>query len=81
MESFPVTAKSADSCLLTDYTLRVIRTGDWETQIFVRRRILKKIAEGKDNLGDTSTLADPSVVDAIMRDAPKGKSTGKKDKQ
>jgi acetyl-CoA synthetase len=32
----------------------------------VMRRILRKIAEGRgDELGDTSTLADPSVVDAI----------------
>jgi acetyl-CoA synthetase len=31
------------------------------------RRILRKIAERKtDELGDTSTLADPSVVDALI---------------
>jgi acetyl-CoA synthetase len=30
------------------------------------RRILRKIAEGEtENLGDTSTLLDPSVVDDI----------------
>jgi acetyl-CoA synthetase len=30
------------------------------------RRILRKIAEGSmDNLGDTSTLLDPDVVDKI----------------
>jgi acetyl-CoA synthetase len=30
------------------------------------RRILRKIAAGEsDNLGDTSTLLDPSVIDAI----------------
>jgi acetyl-CoA synthetase len=30
------------------------------------RRILRKIAEGRgDELGDVSTLADPSVVDVI----------------
>jgi acetyl-CoA synthetase len=30
------------------------------------RRILRKIAEGEtENLGDTSTLLDPSVVDEI----------------
>jgi acetyl-CoA synthetase len=30
------------------------------------RRILRKIAEGEvENLGDTSTLLDPSVVDQI----------------
>ncbi len=33
----------------------------------IMRRILRKIAEGDvDNLGDTSTLADPSVVDALV---------------
>jgi acetyl-CoA synthetase len=32
----------------------------------IMRRILRKIAEGEtDNLGDTSTLLDPSVVDEI----------------
>ncbi len=32
-------------------------------------RILVKIASGDgENLGDTSTLADPSVVDALIRD-------------
>mmetsp|Transcript_3580 Transcript_3580/g.10411 ORF Transcript_3580/g.10411 Transcript_3580/m.10411 type:complete len:81 (-) Transcript_3580:657-899(-) len=37
----------------------------------IMRRILKKIAEGKDeDLGDTSTLADPAVVDALIRDRP-----------
>jgi acetyl-CoA synthetase len=31
------------------------------------RRILRKIAEGETaNLGDTSTLADPTVVDALV---------------
>jgi acetyl-CoA synthetase len=31
------------------------------------RRILRKIAERQtDSLGDTSTLADPSVVDALI---------------
>jgi acetyl-CoA synthetase len=30
------------------------------------RRILRKVAEGEtDNLGDTSTLLDPTVVDEI----------------
>jgi acetyl-CoA synthetase len=34
----------------------------------IMRRILVKIASGDtDNLGDTSTLADPSVVDALIR--------------
>jgi len=36
----------------------------------VMRRILRKIAEGRgDELGDVSTLADPSVVDAIRAGA------------
>jgi acetyl-CoA synthetase len=31
------------------------------------RRILRKVAEGAiDQLGDTSTLADPSVVDSLV---------------
>jgi acetyl-CoA synthetase len=31
------------------------------------RRILRKIAEGDlSNLGDTTTLADPSVVEALI---------------
>jgi acetyl-CoA synthetase len=34
----------------------------------IMRRILRKIAEGDtSNLGDTSTLADPSVVDSLVR--------------
>jgi len=34
----------------------------------IMRRILRKIAEGDmDNLGDTSTLADPSVVDDLVK--------------
>jgi acetyl-CoA synthetase len=36
----------------------------------VMRRILRKVAEGQpDQLGDISTLSDPSVVDAIVRGA------------
>ena len=32
------------------------------------RRILRKIAEGDlDNMGDTSTLADPSVVENLTK--------------
>jgi acetyl-CoA synthetase len=32
------------------------------------RRILKKIVEGDtDNLGDVSTLADPKIVDEILK--------------
>ena len=35
----------------------------------IMRRILRKIAENQpDQLGDTSTLADPSVVDALVRE-------------
>ena len=37
----------------------------------IMRRILRKIAEGDvSNLGDTSTLADPSVVDALVSARP-----------
>lgn len=36
----------------------------------IMRRILRKIAEGDlDNMGDTSTLADPSVVDELVEGA------------
>jgi len=36
----------------------------------IMRRILRKIAEGDiSNLGDTSTLADPSVVESLVEDA------------
>ncbi|MBS1685112.1 MAG: acetate--CoA ligase [Bacteroidetes bacterium] len=39
----------------------------------IMRRILRKIAEGDmSNLGDTSTLVDPSVVDAIKEGAIQG---------
>jgi acetyl-CoA synthetase len=39
----------------------------------IMRRILRKIAENTpDQLGDTSTLADPSVVDALVRDRKGG---------
>jgi hypothetical protein len=35
-----------------------------------QRRILRRIAAGEvDNLGDTSTLADPQVVDELVRPA------------
>jgi acetyl-CoA synthetase len=38
----------------------------------IMRRILRKIAEGDmSNLGDTSTLADPSVVDDLVKNAKK----------
>jgi acetyl-CoA synthetase len=32
----------------------------------IMRRILKRIAEGEEDLGDVTTLADPSVVDTIL---------------
>ena len=39
----------------------------------IMRRILRKIAEGDmSNLGDTSTLADPSVVDDLVKNAHRG---------
>ncbi len=34
----------------------------------IMRRILKAIAEGKDDVGNTTTLADPSVVDQLIAD-------------
>ena len=40
----------------------------------IMRRILRKIAENEtDKLGDTSTLADPSVVDDLVANRPQGK--------
>ena len=37
----------------------------------IMRRILRKIGEGDvSNLGDTSTLADPSVVDNLLANRP-----------
>ncbi|MBI5814997.1 MAG: acetate--CoA ligase [Nitrospinae bacterium] len=39
----------------------------------IMRRILRKIAENDlDHVGDTSTLADPTVVDTLVKDRPKG---------
>ena len=36
------------------------------------RRILRKIAEGEpENIGDVTTLADPSVVEDIIENAEK----------
>ena len=32
----------------------------------IMRRVLRKIAAGQDDFGDTSTLADPSVVTALV---------------
>ena len=38
----------------------------------IMRRILRKIAENDiDNLGDTSTLADPNVVEGLVHGRPK----------
>jgi acetyl-CoA synthetase len=34
----------------------------------IMRRILKALAEGKDDVGNTTTLADPSVVDNLLKD-------------
>ena len=40
----------------------------------IMRRILRKIAENEiDKLGDTSTLADPSVVDELVANRPPAK--------
>jgi len=38
----------------------------------IMRRILRKVAEGDSNLGDTTTLADPSVVDDLVRNRNPG---------
>ncbi len=32
----------------------------------IMRRILRKIAEGSEDLGDTTTLANPAVVDNLL---------------
>jgi acetyl-CoA synthetase len=37
----------------------------------IMRRILKQIAKNSDDIGDTSTLADPSVVDKLLEDRKK----------
>jgi acetyl-CoA synthetase len=38
----------------------------------IMRRILRKIAEGvREGLGDTSTLADPAVVEQLVAEAAK----------
>jgi acetyl-CoA synthetase len=34
----------------------------------IMRRILKAIAEGREELGDTTTLADPAIVDELVKD-------------
>jgi acetyl-CoA synthetase len=44
----------------------------------IMRRILRKIAEGDvSNLGDTTTLLDPAVVDEILDGAEKMRASGK----
>ena len=41
----------------------------------IMRRILRKIAEGEpDKVGDTSTLADPSVVENLIEESPNAKA-------
>ncbi len=43
----------------------------------IMRRILRKIAENEvDKLGDTSTLADPAVVDDLVANRPRARSRG-----
>ena len=38
----------------------------------IMRRILRKIAEGDfDNLGDTTTLAEPAVVESLLENSKK----------
>ena len=42
----------------------------------IMRRILRKVASGEfDNLGDTSTLADPGVVDDLIKNKRNLKKT------
>ncbi|MBZ0220733.1 MAG: acetate--CoA ligase [Candidatus Methylomirabilis sp.] len=38
----------------------------------IMRRILRRIAQGSTDLGDTSTLADPTVVEALLKESSKG---------
>ena len=40
----------------------------------IMRRILRKVASGEfDQLGDVSTLADPSIVDSLIENKPETK--------
>lgn len=41
------------------------------------RRILLNVVEGKEDLGDTSALADPSVVDTFYRSRPRPRGRDK----
>lgn len=36
----------------------------------IMRRILRKIAAGENKIGDTTTLADPTVVDVLFKNRP-----------
>lgn len=36
----------------------------------IMRRILRKIAAGQTDIGDTTTLADPTVVDKLFENKP-----------
>jgi acetyl-CoA synthetase len=53
---------SPDDMLFTD-NLPKTRSGK------IMRRVLRAVAEGDEDLGDTSTLADPSSVDALQEQA------------
>lgn len=44
----------------------------------IMRRILRRIAQGSTDLGDTSTLADPAVVETLVRESSKGTEGGGK---
>ena len=55
---------SPDDLVFTD-VLPKTRSGK------IMRRVLRSVAEGSDDLGDTSTLADPSVVDTLQEQASK----------
>ncbi len=37
------------------------------------RRILKRIAEGQEDVGDVTTLANPAVVETIQQQAGQGR--------
>ena len=51
-----------DKVVLLNSSLPKTRSGK------IMRRVLRKIAAGEqDQLGDTSTLADPSVVDTLVK--------------
>ena len=61
---------AAPDMILVSPSLPMTRSGK------IMRRILRKIvADEMDTLGDTSTLADPSVVDAIIEQVQAAKET------